>query len=116
MAPCPLGRHGNMLQCTYVTKLGSHLQYVQQVTRAVPYVQVLLSEEVSGSLRKLRPTATLTRDRFKSLQRQGIIEPRVAAKGRKQSKRVSYTQGERADNAEAGMEEIRALQNKRRQK
>ncbi|DBA78810.1 hypothetical protein WJX77_011316 [Trebouxia sp. C0004] len=79
-------------------------------------VQVLLSEEVSGSLRKLRPTATLTRDRFKSLQRQGIIEPRVAAKGRKQPKRVSYTQGERADNAEAGMEEIRALQNKRKQK
>jgi nucleolar protein 53 len=80
------------------------------------YVQVLLSEEVSGSLRKLRPTATLTRDRFKSLQRQGIIEPRVAAKGRKQPKRVSYTQGERADKAEAGMEETRALQNKRKQK
>lgn len=79
-------------------------------------VQVLLSEEVSGSLRKLRPTATLTRDRFKSLQRQGIIEPRVAAKGRKQPKRVSYTQGERADNAEAGMEEVRALQNMRKQK
>lgn len=78
-------------------------------------VQVLLSEEVSGSLRKLRPTATLTRDRFKSLQRQGIIEPRVAAKGRKQPKRVSFTQGERADNAEAGMEEIRALQNMRKQ-
>ncbi|DBB13072.1 TPA: nop53 (60S ribosomal biogenesis) [Trebouxia sp. C0006] len=79
-------------------------------------VQVLLSEEVSGSLRKLRPTATLTRDRFKSLQRQGIIEPRVAAKGRKQPKRVSYTQGERAYNAEASMEEIRVLQNKRKQK
>ncbi len=86
------------------------------MTRMAPYVQVLLSEEVSGSLRKLRPTATLTRDRFKSLQRQGIIEPRVAAKGRKQAKRVSYTQGERTDNAEAGMEEIRALQNKRKQK
>ncbi len=108
MAPC--------LQCSYVTRLGSYLQYVQQMTRMASYVQVLLSEEVSGSLRKLRPTAALTRDRFKSLQRQGIIEPRVAAKGRKQPKRVSYTQGERADNAEAGMEEIRALQNKRKQK
>ena len=103
------------LQCVYVTKVGSHLQHVQQTTRMAMYVQVLLSEEVSGSLRKLRPTATLTRDRFKSLQRQGIIEPRVAAKGRKQPKRVSYTQGERADNAEAGMEEIRALQNMRKQ-
>ena len=99
-----------------VTKVGSYLQCDEYMIRMVPYVQVLLSEEVSGSLRKLRPTATLTRDRFKSLQRQGIIEPRVAAKGRKQPKRVSYTQGERAYNAEASMEQIRVLQNKRKQK
>ena len=75
-------------------------------------LQVLLSEEVTGSLRKLRPTATLTRDRFKSLQRQGMIEPRVAVKGKKKPRRVSYTQGERADKAEAGMDAIRAMQNK----
>ena len=78
-------------------------------------MQVLLTEEVTGSLRKLRPTATLTRDRFKSLQRQGVIEPRVAAKGRKKPRRVSYTQGERADKASEGMEEIRVLQHKRKQ-
>ncbi|KAL3150284.1 nop53 (60S ribosomal biogenesis) [Trebouxia sp. C0010 RCD-2024] len=77
-------------------------------------VQVLLSEEVTGSLRKLKPTATLTRDRFKSLQRRGMIEPRVAVRGKKKPRRVSYTQGERADKAEVGMEEIRAIQNKRK--
>lgn len=76
--------------------------------------QVLLSEEVTGSLRKLKPTATLTRDRFKSLQRRGMIEPRVAVRGKKKPRRVSYTQGERADKAEVGMDEIRAMQNKRK--
>ena len=76
--------------------------------------QVLLNEEVTGSLRKLKPTATLTRDRFKSLHRQGMIGPRVAVKGKKKPRRVSYTQGERADKAEVGMDEIRAMQNKRK--
>ena len=75
-------------------------------------VQVLLSEEVTGSLRKLRPTATLTRDRFKSLQKRGIIEPRVAVKGKKKPRRVSYTHGDRADKAETGMAELRAMQGK----
>ena len=40
---------------------------------------VLLTEEVSGSLRKLPGTSnacTLIRDRYKALQRRGIIEPR----------------------------------------
>ena len=76
------------------------------------WVQVLLSEEVTGSLRKLRPTTTLTRDRFKSLQKRGIIEPRVAVKGKKKPRRVSYTHGDRADKAEAGMAELRAMQGK----
>ena len=84
-------------------------------TRSVFGLQVLLSEEVTGSLRKLRPTATLTRDRFKSLQRRGIIEPRVAVKGKKKPRRVSYTQGDRAEKAEAGMNEISALHNKRKE-
>ncbi|KAK9828774.1 hypothetical protein WJX72_002013 [[Myrmecia] bisecta] len=34
-------------------------------------VQVLLSDEISGSLRKLKPAAALARDRFKSLQKRG---------------------------------------------
>jgi len=38
--------------------------------------QVLLTEEVSGSLRRTRGVPTLLRDRFKSLQRRELIEPR----------------------------------------
>ncbi|KAF9603521.1 hypothetical protein IFM89_036794, partial [Coptis chinensis] len=37
--------------------------------------QVLLSEEITGSLRKLKGCCTLTRDRFKSLQKRGLIVP-----------------------------------------
>ncbi|GMP69549.1 hypothetical protein CsSME_00028769 [Camellia sinensis var. sinensis] len=38
-------------------------------------VQVLLSEEISGSLRKLKGCSTLARDRFKSLEKRGLIVP-----------------------------------------
>ncbi|KAF5179013.1 Ribosome biogenesis protein nop53 [Thalictrum thalictroides] len=37
--------------------------------------QVLLSEEITGSLRKLKGCCTLTRDRFKSLEKRGLIVP-----------------------------------------
>ncbi|GLJ14907.1 hypothetical protein SUGI_0242640 [Cryptomeria japonica] len=39
-------------------------------------MQVLLSEEVTGSLRKLKGCCTLARDRFKSLQKRGYFAPR----------------------------------------
>lgn len=42
-------------------------------------VQVLLSEELQGSLRTLKGSPTLARDRYKSLQQRGIIEPRSRA-------------------------------------
>ncbi|KAG6600893.1 ribosome biogenesis protein NOP53-like [Cucurbita moschata] len=38
-------------------------------------VQVLLSEEITGSLRKLKGCCTLVKDRFKSLEKRGIIAP-----------------------------------------
>ncbi|XP_040934348.1 ribosome biogenesis protein NOP53 isoform X2 [Gossypium hirsutum] len=44
--------------------------------------QVLLSEELTGSLRKLKGCATLARDRFKSLEKRGLIPP-SARSGRK---------------------------------
>ncbi|KAL3521284.1 hypothetical protein ACH5RR_019433 [Cinchona calisaya] len=37
--------------------------------------QVLLSEEITGSLRKLKGCCTLARDRFKSLEKRGLIVP-----------------------------------------
>ncbi|GMH30525.1 hypothetical protein Nepgr_032368 [Nepenthes gracilis] len=42
-------------------------------------LQVLLSEEITGSLRKLKGCCTLARDRFKSLEKRGLIVP--SAKG-----------------------------------
>ena len=40
-------------------------------------VHVLLSEELNGSLRSLKATSMLARDRFKSLQKRGLLEPRT---------------------------------------
>ncbi|KAF8397156.1 hypothetical protein HHK36_016063 [Tetracentron sinense] len=38
-------------------------------------LQVLLSEEISGSLRKLKACCTLARDRFKSFEKRGLLVP-----------------------------------------
>ncbi|XP_062157312.1 ribosome biogenesis protein NOP53 isoform X2 [Alnus glutinosa] len=38
-------------------------------------VQVLLSEEITGSLRKLKGCCTLAKDRYKSLEKRGLIIP-----------------------------------------
>uniref|UniRef100_A0A0D9WCP4 Ribosome biogenesis protein NOP53 n=1 Tax=Leersia perrieri TaxID=77586 RepID=A0A0D9WCP4_9ORYZ len=38
-------------------------------------VQVLLSEEISGSLRKLKGCCNLARDRYKSIEKRGILAP-----------------------------------------
>lgn len=51
-------------------------------------VHVLLSEELHGSLRGLKPSAMLARDRFKSLQRRGLLEPRTRG-NRTRGKRIA---------------------------
>ncbi|KAL3690078.1 hypothetical protein R1sor_016387 [Riccia sorocarpa] len=56
-------------------------------------VQVLLTEEVTGSLRQIKGCYTLARDRFKSLERRGIIEPRVKVGRNIRKKRAEYVQG-----------------------
>lgn len=75
-------------------------------------MQVLLSEEVNGSLRCLKPTPTIIRDRFKALQKRGIIEPRVkvAPRGRRKKE---YVHGDRADRAVEGQTEIDAMRKKK---
>ncbi|CAA6664815.1 unnamed protein product [Spirodela intermedia] len=40
-------------------------------------MQVQLSEDISGSLRKLKGCYTLARDRFKSLEKRGLVVPRA---------------------------------------
>ncbi|KAF0906676.1 hypothetical protein E2562_012250, partial [Oryza meyeriana var. granulata] len=38
-------------------------------------VQVVLTEEISGSLRKLKGCCNLARDRYKSIEKRGILAP-----------------------------------------
>ena len=45
-----------------------------------PDLELKLSHEVEGSLRLLKPEGSLFDDRFKSLQKRNIIEPRLRAK------------------------------------
>ncbi|XP_014748990.1 PREDICTED: glioma tumor suppressor candidate region gene 2 protein [Sturnus vulgaris] len=56
-----------------------------------PDPEVQLSEELPESLRSLRPEGNVLRDRFKSLQRRNLIEPRDRAKFRRRY-RVKYVE------------------------
>jgi len=67
-------------------------------------VQVLLSEEIDGSLRRVKGTPLLAKDRFKSLQKQGLIEPRVRIQRSDRKKRATYQTGDRQDKVTAGHE------------
>lgn len=77
-------------------------------------IQVLTTEEIKesgGSLRKIKPTPILAKERYKSLQRRGIIEPRVKAqKSGRQKKFIIH--GKREDNAQERHDEIRDLKTK----
>lgn len=55
-------------------------------------LQVLTSDELAGSLRRLKPTTMLAKDRFKSLQKRALIEPRRKIEQKKQGKKVEYIQ------------------------
>lgn len=56
-------------------------------------MQVHLSEEITGSLRKVKGCYTLAKDRYNSLQRRGLIEPRQPGKRRARKKRKEFEQG-----------------------
>ncbi|KAL6780970.1 hypothetical protein ACKKBG_A09230 [Auxenochlorella protothecoides x Auxenochlorella symbiontica] len=64
-------------------------------------LQLLTTDEVNGSLRKLKPTASLAKDRFKSLQQRGIIEPRKQI-NKKTPKRVAFIRGEKGETEREG--------------
>ena len=72
------------------------------ISTLLPLLQVLLSEEVDGSLRKLKGVPLLTKDRFKALQKQGLIEPRVRIEEKMRRKRVAYQTGDRAEKIKEG--------------
>ncbi|KAJ8369082.1 hypothetical protein SKAU_G00091100 [Synaphobranchus kaupii] len=51
-----------------------------------PDLDVQLSDEIPGSLRMLRPEGSILKDRFKSLQKRNMIEPRERAKFKRRHK------------------------------
>ncbi|XP_066426776.1 ribosome biogenesis protein NOP53 [Molothrus aeneus] len=56
-----------------------------------PELEVQLSEEIPESLRSLRPQGNLLRDRFRSLQRRNVLEPRLRARFKRRY-RVKYVE------------------------
>ncbi|XP_030074951.1 ribosome biogenesis protein NOP53 [Microcaecilia unicolor] len=56
-----------------------------------PDTEVQLSEELTGSLRTLKPEGSILKDRFKSFQKRNLIEPRERAKFKRKYK-LKYTE------------------------
>ncbi|XP_056395629.1 ribosome biogenesis protein NOP53 [Hyla sarda] len=56
-----------------------------------PDVDLKLSEELTDSLRKLKPEGSVIKDRFKSFQKRNLIEPRERAKFKRKLK-VKYVE------------------------
>src|SRR5512143_3761812 len=78
-----------------------------------PAPAVLTSDELTGSLRQLKPCFLVTTDRFKALQKRGVIEPRKPA-NKKQGKKVEYVTGQRREKAEERQQEIAELRTARK--
>ncbi|KAK9810567.1 hypothetical protein WJX73_001246 [Symbiochloris irregularis] len=71
--------------------------------------QVLLTEELGTGLRAMRAAPVLMKDRFKALQRRGLIETRLPVRGRRPGRRIAYQPGDRADRAAASQAELDSL-------
>ncbi|XP_069003603.1 ribosome biogenesis protein NOP53 [Embiotoca jacksoni] len=56
-----------------------------------PDLEVQLSDELAGSLRQLKPEGSILKDRFKSMQKRNLIEPRERAKFKRRLK-VKYAE------------------------
>ncbi|KAK7882791.1 hypothetical protein WMY93_028965 [Mugilogobius chulae] len=54
-------------------------------------MEIQLSDELAGSLRRLKPEGSVLKDRFKSLQKRNLIEPRERAKFKRRHK-VKYVE------------------------
>ncbi|GLI67125.1 hypothetical protein VaNZ11_011333 [Volvox africanus] len=74
-----------------------------------PSVQVLTSDEKTGSLRQVVPCAMLAADRFKSLQQRGLLEPRKPQAFKEKRRRVVYEKGARFERAAVASAEVRGL-------
>ncbi|MCJ8744915.1 hypothetical protein PDJAM_G00124210 [Pangasius djambal] len=63
----------------------------REIQFQVPDLEVQLSDELAGSLRTLKPEGSVLKDRFKSLQKRNLIEPRERAKFKRKHK-VKYVE------------------------
>lgn len=79
-------------------------------------IAVPLSEEVTGSLRRVVPVATLLSDRYIALQRAEKIEPRVASRYVRSKSYIPYEPGSRGEKELAMHAETQALRKKKKQK
>ena len=70
---------------------------------------VLTSDEVTGSLRQLAPYPMVAAERYRALQKRGLIEVRKPAGERKKARLGEHVTGERFDKAAARQAEVDAL-------
>lgn len=61
----------------------------------------------------VQPCFSLAADRYKALQKRGLVEPRKPA-GRKQGKRLAYVAGERVEKARGRQQEIEDIKQARK--
>lgn len=72
-------------------------------------MQVLLSEELGTSLRSLHAAPVLVKERFKALQRRGLIEPRLPVRNAKNARRIFYQTGDRQERYKTAQAEIDSM-------
>lgn len=74
-------------------------------------ISVLSSDEVTGSLRQLAAFPMVLSDRFKAVQRRGLVEVRPVHHGQRQKRsQVEYEKGKRVESAVQSQAELVALQ------
>lgn len=76
-------------------------------------IQVLLTEEITGSLRKLQAAPMMARERYRALQKRGVIEPRMRV-AKRRGRRMTFAIGERAERAQLAQTEINDAKFKRK--
>ncbi|CAL8468446.1 g7986 [Coccomyxa elongata] len=76
--------------------------------------QVLLTSDISGSLRKLKPAAMLARERFNSLQKRGIVEPRQPVMKQQKRKRIEFMHGQQGEKNRDAQKELEQLRKARK--
>ncbi|KIZ05948.1 hypothetical protein MNEG_2008 [Monoraphidium neglectum] len=74
---------------------------------------VLTSDEVTGSLRQLAPYPMVAAERYRALQKRGVIEVRRPVGSQTKGKRVEYMTGVRTEKAAERQAEVDALKRTR---